>query len=119
MEDENQIPKPQKRKRKVADKNINLSKGLSSMSKDQIKEMLSKVIMKDMMDREYNEVKDVELDSLVAMNQEFLKCFMIVGYDLNEVPVVIFQANSQLQADAISSAVTKIVISGGKSGGIG
>jgi hypothetical protein len=39
---------------------------------------------------------------------------MIIGYDLNETPVVVFQANSQLQADALSSAITKLVINGGK-----
>jgi hypothetical protein len=70
--------------------------------------------MQDMMEKEMSAVRDMEVDSLIATNQEFLKCFIIVGYDLNEVPIVVFKANSQLQADALSSSITKLVINGSK-----
>ena len=105
-----QPKKPNKRKRsKLRDKSTS-----SNMKAEDIKNILSKVIMQDMLDREMTNVRDLEVNSLIAMNQEFLKCFMIVGYDMNEVPVVVFQANSQLQADALSSAITKLVVTGGK-----
>ena len=110
---ENSGNAPKKRKRKSVNSNKNVDKG-SKLDTEEVKKLLSRVIMQDMIEREIDHVKDLEIDSLIATNQEFLKCFMIIGYDMNEIPVVVFQAKSQLQADALSSAVTKLVMSGGK-----
>lgn len=119
MDNESEKPKkiPKKRKPKTTLKKENLNALSENQQSDEIKKLLSRVIMQDMLERENSNMKDIEMSSLVAMNQEFLKCFMIIGYDMNEVPVCIFQANSQLQADALSSAVTKLVFSGGKNEG--
>lgn len=111
-EPENTPKKPARKKKKSSSKTETSSIG--KINKEEVRKMLAKVIMQDMMDREMHATKDLEIDSLVSVNQEFMKCFMIIGYDLNETPVVVFQANSQLQADALSSAITKLVINGGK-----
>jgi len=108
---DNPEKKPRKRKPKA---NQNKSSTPNKMNVDSIKSLLSKVIMQDMMDKEMSAVRDMEVDSLIATNQEFLKCFVIIGYDLNEVPVLVFKANSQLQADALSSSITKLVMNGNK-----
>jgi hypothetical protein len=107
-------PEKPKRKRSKSIKSKDNIDKVSKLDGDEIKKILTKVIMQDMLDREVNVTRDLEINSLIATNQEFLKCFMIIGYDLNEFPVVVFQANSQLQADALSSALTKLVMSGGK-----
>jgi hypothetical protein len=104
--------KPRKRKTKSINKKD--SDNLNKIDTDEVRKLLSRVIMQDMIARDIDHVKDLEINSLIATNQEFLKCFMIIGYDMNEVPVVVFQANSQLQADALSSAITKLVMTGGK-----
>lgn len=108
---DNPEKKPRKRKPKAAQ---NKSSNPSKLNVDSIRSLLSKVIMQDMMEKEMSAVRDMEVESLVATNQEFLKCFIIVGYDLNEVPIVVFKANSQLQADALSSSITKLVVHGNK-----
>lgn len=108
---DNPEKKPRRRKPKTdRSKSINPSK----LNVDSIRSLLSKVIMQDMIEKEMSAVRDIEVESLVATNQEFLKCFIIVGYDLNEVPIVVFKANSQLQADALSSSITKLVVHGNK-----
>lgn len=112
---DNQPDNPDKKPRKKRTKaNQNKESKPSKEKVDSIKSLLSKVIMQDMLEREISNVRDMEVESLIATNQEFLKCFVIIGYDLNEVPVLVFKANSQLQADALSSSITKLVINGGK-----
>ena len=108
---DNPEKKPRKRHPKA---NQNKESTPNKLNVDHIRSLLSKVIMQDMMDKEMSAIRDMEVDSLVATNQEFLKCFVIIGYDLNEVPVLVFKANSQLQADALSSSITKLVIDGSK-----
>jgi hypothetical protein len=112
---DNQPDNPEKKPRKKKTKaNTNKDQNPSRINVDSIRSLLSKVIMQDMMEKEMSAVRDMEVDSLIATNQEFLKCFVIIGYDLNEVPVLVFKANSQLQADALSSSITKLVINGNK-----
>jgi len=112
---DNQSDNPEKKPRKKKPKAVkNNSLNPSKINTDSIRSLLSKFIMQDMMEKEMSAVRDIELDSLIATNQEFLKCFIIVGYDLNEIPIVVFKANSQLQADALSSSITKLVINGNK-----
>jgi len=108
---DNSDKKPRKKKTKA---NTNKDSIPNRINVDSIRSLLSKVIMEDMMEKEMSAVRDIEVDSLIATNQEFLKCFLIVGYDLNEVPIIVFKANSQLQADALSSSITKLVINGSK-----
>lgn len=108
----NEKPSKKRKSKSVANKkNID---DINKIDADEVRKLLSRVIMQDMIARDIDHVKDLEINSLIATNQEFLKCFMIIGYDMNEVPVVVFQANSQLQADALSSAITKLVVTGGK-----
>lgn len=103
--------KIRKKRQKVNSDNQSLP---TKINVDSIRSLLSKVIMEDMLEKEMTAVRDMEIDSLIATNQEFLKCFVIIGYDLNEIPVLVFKANSQLQADALSSSITKLIINGNK-----
>jgi hypothetical protein len=117
---DSQPDKPEKPYKKPRKKRQRVNSGEeplpSKINVDSIRSLLSKVIMQDMMEKEMSAVRDLEIDSLIATNQEFLKCFVIIGYDLNELPILVFKANSQLQADALSSSITKLVINGSKDG---
>ena len=55
----------------------------------------------------------LEIEAMVATMEEFLKAFIVIGYDFSEEPVFIVNAKSQLDADALSSSLTRIFLNGG------
>lgn len=101
MENPDEIPKPLKKKKPIAKKKINFSQEEANKL---IKEVMASHI------KEARKARDIELDSLVATVEEFLQTFIIIGYDLTERPVVVMQAKSQLEADALSTALTKVFL---------
>lgn len=92
-------------------------KPASSVSNDDIKSLLKEVMMKSIEEQEIK--KEIELDSITATLEEFLKCFIVVGYSLDNEPVLITSAASQLDADALSTHFTKVFMNmHGNHGGI-
>jgi hypothetical protein len=85
----------------------------SSVSQEQIKKLLKEVMLKNIEERE-NE-KNISLESLSSTLEEFLRCFIVVGYNLDNEPILISNAKTQLDADALNTALNKLFFSmGGK-----
>jgi hypothetical protein len=51
--------------------------------------------------------KKQDIDALVHTIQEFLNCFVILGYTLDGLPVNIISAHSQQEADSLATLVNK------------
>jgi hypothetical protein len=47
-------------------------------------------------------------EALIAVLQEFTKCFFFVGFDFNHDPVILSRANTPLEGEALVSLVKKV-----------
>lgn len=68
--------------------------------------LIKEVIMRQL--KVEKEKKNLEIESLNSVVEEFLKTFIIIGYDLDSRPVMLFNAKTQLDADALSTALSKV-----------
>jgi hypothetical protein len=85
----------------------------SSISKEQIRLLLKEVMLKNIEEEEIQ--RNVTLESISSTLEEFLRCFIVVGYNLDNEPVLISNAKTQLDADALTTALNKLFFSmGGK-----
>lgn len=83
---------------------------LTPPEKAQIEDLLESAM------REYvvNQAKFIKnreelVNRVTGIISEYLSPFMLIGYDTKGQPVNIIQATSQLDADALSTAVNKII----------
>jgi hypothetical protein len=86
------------------------SKKLSQPEKAHIEELL-KSAMQDYAQKQVKNIKDKEdmAERLVSMISEYLGAFLLIGYDSKGAPFNIFHATSQLDADAITTALNKMI----------
>ncbi len=111
MEDEpknNKLPKRGKTSSK--------KKESPKITPDQIQKLLKDALLKNMEER--IEQSDLEMEAMIATVQEFLRCFIIIGYNLDQEPVLVTNANSQMDADALYTALAKVFISTNTNGGL-
>lgn len=108
--DQKKPNKPNKRK-----KPSSTETGSTPMSNDQIKTLLKEVISKSLEEKELR--KDIDLDALAATIEEFLRCYILIGYDVDNEPVFLMNANTQLDADALHTAMSKLFFSMNGGGG--
>lgn len=84
-----------------------------SVSQEQIRSLLKEVMMKNIEEEENQ--RSVTLESISSTLEEFLRCFVVIGYNLDNEPVLISNAKTQLDADALTTALNKVFFSmGGK-----
>lgn len=83
----------------------------TSISQDQIKSLLKEVMLKTV--EEEKNKRDVTLETISATLEEFLRCFIVVGYNLDDEPVFISNAKTPLDADALSTSLNKLFFSMG------
>lgn len=50
------------------------------------------------------------LDEVTAHVEEFMDSFIIIGYDYGGEPVTLISANTQQQADSLSTAIQKFIV---------
>ncbi len=79
------------------------------VSTDQIKKMLRDALIKNL--DEASRQNEIEIDALIATMEEFLRSFILIGYNLNSEPVVITNARSQIDADALNTALSRLFFS--------
>lgn len=86
------------------------------VSTDQIKKLLRDALLKNI--DETAKQNEIEIDALIATMEEFLRSFILIGYNLNSEPVVITNARSQIDADALNTALSRLFFSihGGQGG---
>jgi hypothetical protein len=78
------------------------------IGKDQIKQLLKEALQSDLLERSRKSI-----DNKVAISstlEEFMKCFIVLGYDMNGNPINLVHANSQQDADSLSTAVNKFFV---------
>jgi uncharacterized protein YgfB (UPF0149 family) len=86
------------------------SKKLSQSEKVHIEEII-KSAMHDYAQKQVKNIKDKEdmAERLISIIGEYMGAFLLIGYDSNGAPFNIFHATSQLDADAITTALNKMI----------
>ena len=79
------------------------------VSTDQIKKLLRDALLKNIDD--ISKQNEIEIDALIATMEEFLRSFILIGYNLNNEPIVITNARSQIDADALNTALSRLFFS--------
>jgi hypothetical protein len=102
---------PTSRRKKVL-KKVDAS---TSPSVDQIKKLLKEALLENIEDNKNRSNRDI--DALVATMEEFLRSFILVGYNLKNEPIIITHARTQLDADALHSSFTRLFLSISNNGG--
>ena len=82
-----------------------------SISQEQIRSLLKEVMMKNIEEVEHQ--RNVTLESISSTLEEFLRCFIVIGYNLDHEPILISNAKTQLDADALTTALNKVFFSMG------
>jgi hypothetical protein len=61
---------------------------------------------------------NTEVDALITTMEEFLRSFIIIGYNMKNEPIVVTNAKSQLDADALYTALARLFLSINHTGGL-
>ena len=100
-------PRRRKKKRVYKAEVTSLPDELDLMESEQIeaviKEQLSKFVKKRKLDR-----KTVE--NLTTVIQEFLSCFILLGYNFNGEPMTVVSVENQQQADSLGTMLHRFVM---------
>jgi hypothetical protein len=112
--DKEEEPKPKRRKKSI--KNIDAQTSISSPSSEQIRRLLKEVMLEGMY--ESKKRSEMEIDAIVATMEEFLRSFIIIGYSMKNEPLIITNAKTQLDADALYTSLTRLFISINHNGGM-
>jgi hypothetical protein len=88
----------------------------SSLSSDQIRRLLKEVMMESAYETKMR--SNTEVDALIHTMEEFLRSFIVIGYNMKNEPIVITNAKSQLDADALYTSLARLFLSINHSGGI-
>lgn len=99
------------RENKKPNKMNDTSQKLSPPEKAHIEELL-KGAMSEYASRQVKIIKDKQelASKLTGLITEYLGPFILMGYDLKGEPFNIIQANSQMDLDAITTAVNKFIL---------
>lgn len=109
-ENSDETPAPKKKK------SLNKKKlPVSSISSEQIQRLLKEALIKNMEDKFKR--NDLEVDALISTMEEFLRSFIVIGYNMNNEPLVITNAKSQLDADALYTSLGRLFYSINNGGG--
>lgn len=102
MENEPNKPKRQKTQKKTT------KSSSDKITQEQAQALINDVLQSHLKDSQKK--KRAEIDCLSATVEEFLKTFVIIGYDLNSNPVLLMNAKNQLDADALTTALTRVFL---------
>jgi len=106
MQTDNDNPELPKKKKAPIKKSKDLKPVVST---DQIKKLLRDALLKNIDD--VSKQNEIEIDALIATMEEFLRSFILIGYNLNNEPIVITNARSQIDADALNTALSRLFFS--------
>lgn len=124
MEDKNEPSKPKKKKTspKVAPKALEVKPvpfkkiDNDSLTSEQIRKLLKEVMMESAYETKLR--SNTEVDALITTMEEFLRSFIVIGYNTKNEPVVITSAKSQLDADGLYTSLSRLFFSVNNSGGM-
>lgn len=85
-----------------------VDKTIDTQTEDLIRDALKSFVKEKLKDRK----TDDELEAMVSTCAEFMKCFIIIGYDFEGNAVKpIFYAKNDLDADALGQYIQKFLVS--------
>ena len=88
---------------KPIDPNLHKNKG-------QVDDLIRSVIQDYMMQHgQLKNEKSKNLQNLTGLISEYLSAFIVLGYDINGMPVNIIHAKNQMDADALSAAINRFI----------
>jgi hypothetical protein len=67
-----------------------------------IKEHLARFVKKKQLD-------EIEMENLTTLVQEFLSCFVLLGYDFKGDPITLVSVENQQQADSIGTLIHRFL----------
>lgn len=86
-----------------------VKKSIEYQTEDLVRDALRKFISEKVENRK----TDDDIEAMVATCSEFLKCFVILGYDFEGKSIApIFYAKNQLDADALGQHLQKFFLTG-------
>jgi hypothetical protein len=88
----------------------------NSLTSEQIRKLLKEVMMESAYETKSR--TNTEVEALVSTMEEFMRSFIIIGYNMKNEPLVITNAKSQLDADALYTSLARLFLSINHSGGI-
>lgn len=106
MQTDSENPELPKKKKTPIKKSKEIKPVVSS---EQIKKLLREALIKNLDDA--SKQNEIEIDALISTMEEFLRSFILIGYNLNSEPVVITNARSQIDADALNTALSRLFFS--------
>jgi hypothetical protein len=120
--DESSKPKRKKAASKNATKSIDIKQisfkeaEANSITSDQIRRLLKEVMVESAYETKLR--SNTEVEALVSTMEEFLRSFIVIGYNMKSEPIVITSAKSQLDADALYTSLARLFLSINHSGGM-
>jgi hypothetical protein len=120
--DENPLPKKKKTSIKSKQKSMEVRDlsikpmEMETITSEQVRKLLKEVMLESAYETKLR--SNTEVDALVTMMEEFLRSFIVIGYNMKSEPVVITSAKSQLDADALYTSLARLFLSINSSGGM-
>lgn len=88
----------------------------NSLTSDQIRKLLKEVMMESAYETKAR--TNTEVEALVSTMEEFMRSFIVIGYNMKNEPLVITNAKTQLDADALYTSLARLFLSINHSGGM-
>lgn len=120
--DEPSKPKNKKTPRKTVAKPFEVKQipfkpvNSDSLTSEQIRKLLKEVMLESSYETKMR--SNTEVDALIHTMEEFLRSFIIIGYNMKNEPLVITNAKTQLDADALYTSLARLFISINSNGGM-
>lgn len=93
----------------IKKKKIDSKKTTKGFSSEEIQKLLKEALIKSSYEKLKN--SNLEIESMVGIMEEFLKAFIVIGYDLDDNPVCITNAKTRLDADALYTSLVRLFAS--------
>jgi len=123
---ENKEEPSKSKKKKTASKNnaksINIKRislkedDANSITSEQIRRLLKEVMIESAYETKVR--SNTEVEALVSTMEEFLRSFIVIGYNMKSEPIVITSAKSQLDSDALYTSLARLFLSINHGGGM-
>ena len=89
-----------------------LAKLDKKLDKKQIDDVIRSALQDYMVQHSNAKVENSKnMHNLATLVSEYLGAFMILGYDMNGAPVSCIHAKNQMDADALSAAINRFIVS--------
>jgi hypothetical protein len=105
-----------KNKKPSSDKNS--EKGFNPNENKEVKDLTHKALISFLKEQiAEKDSKKTDMDALNAQIQEFLNCFILIGYNFQGEPITMISAHNQQEADSLGALVNKFVFNSSKDSG--